>query len=162
MTVVFNADEVFEIAKQIERNGAAFYRKAAETTEGDPQALLLDLADMEDGHLEIFTQMHQELTGSDAAPPAVDDPEHQAVRYLQAFAGGRVFDLRADPTEFLTQRPSLEAIFRKAIELERDSVMFYLGIREAMRRRLGADKIDEIIRQEMGHITLLNELLQAL
>ena len=31
MSIVFNADEVFETAAQIERNGAAFYRKAAGT-----------------------------------------------------------------------------------------------------------------------------------
>jgi len=30
MTVALNAIEVFEIAEQIERNGAKFYRKAAE------------------------------------------------------------------------------------------------------------------------------------
>ena len=30
MGLDFNADEVFEIAEQIERNGAEFYRTAAE------------------------------------------------------------------------------------------------------------------------------------
>ncbi len=30
----FNADEIFEIAEQIERNGAAFYRRAAEGRAG--------------------------------------------------------------------------------------------------------------------------------
>jgi len=30
MPIPFNADEVFEMAEQIERNGARFYRAAAE------------------------------------------------------------------------------------------------------------------------------------
>ena len=30
MSEVFNADEVFEMAEKIEKNGADFYRKAAE------------------------------------------------------------------------------------------------------------------------------------
>ena len=31
----FNADEIFEIAEQIERNGGAFYRRVAEMISGD-------------------------------------------------------------------------------------------------------------------------------
>ena len=31
MSYDFNADEIFEIAEQIERNGAKFYRNAAES-----------------------------------------------------------------------------------------------------------------------------------
>jgi len=47
----FNADEIFEMAEQIERNGASFYRKSAESID-DPaeKKLLLDLAAMEDEH----------------------------------------------------------------------------------------------------------------
>ena len=32
--ITFNPDEIFEMAEQIERNGAKFYRKAAERTAG--------------------------------------------------------------------------------------------------------------------------------
>ena len=30
MSIVFNADEILEMAEQIERNGAKFYRRASE------------------------------------------------------------------------------------------------------------------------------------
>ena len=34
MTRTYNIDEIFEIAEQIERNGAAFYRRGAEGRAG--------------------------------------------------------------------------------------------------------------------------------
>ena len=48
MSDLFNAEEVLEIACQIERNGAGYYRQAAERV-SDPAArqMLLDLAAME-------------------------------------------------------------------------------------------------------------------
>ena len=47
MSLDFNADEVFEIAEQIERNGSEFYRKAAENM-SNPKAkeFLNHLAEM--------------------------------------------------------------------------------------------------------------------
>ena len=36
MAFDFNADEIYEMAQQIERNGAAFYRKAAEAVDEAP------------------------------------------------------------------------------------------------------------------------------
>ncbi len=59
--ITFSADEIFEIAEQIERNGANFYRKAAESAEGDNRNLLLRLAKMEDDHEKIFATMRAEF-----------------------------------------------------------------------------------------------------
>jgi rubrerythrin len=51
MSNEFNADDIFEMAEQIERNGAAFYREAATKTD-DPatKEMMLEFATMEDGH----------------------------------------------------------------------------------------------------------------
>jgi len=55
LTQYFNADEIFEMAEQIERNGAKFYRRAAEqVTSPDGSELLLNLAVMEDVHEKTF------------------------------------------------------------------------------------------------------------
>ena len=62
MADVFNIDETFEIAEQIERNGARFYRKAAGIFEASrAKSLLMDLAAMEDRHEKLFKEMRQEL-----------------------------------------------------------------------------------------------------
>ena len=52
MSITFNADEIFEMAEQIERNGAKFYREAAENaSDADVKEMLLSMAAMEDGHV---------------------------------------------------------------------------------------------------------------
>ena len=52
MAISFNIDEIFEMAEQIERNAASFYREAAKRAfDGTVQKKFIDLASMEDGHL---------------------------------------------------------------------------------------------------------------
>ncbi len=87
----FNADDVFEMAQQLERNGAQFYRTAAASVkESTTRDLLLRLADMEDEHEKIFTQIHSQLTASEK-PSTVFDPQGEAAGYLKALADTRVF-----------------------------------------------------------------------
>ena len=63
MSMRFNADEVLQIAIDIERNGAAFYRRAAQTEQfALSRAALLELAAMEDEHEKRFVEMRQGLT----------------------------------------------------------------------------------------------------
>jgi rubrerythrin len=63
IAIVFNADEIFEMAIRIEKNGAAFYQKA-EGLQADAknQKFLEGLANMEDRHQGIFTEMRTTLT----------------------------------------------------------------------------------------------------
>ena len=58
MTYDFNADEIFQMAEKIERNGAKFYRQTAESCHDlETKNMLLDMAKMEDGHLTAFQEM---------------------------------------------------------------------------------------------------------
>ena len=58
MSIVLNADEILQIAEQIERNGAKFYIKASGYAIGaSSQKLLADLADMESSHEKAFSAM---------------------------------------------------------------------------------------------------------
>ena len=126
--VTFNADEVFAIALEIERNGARYYRKAAGfARDANAKALLEMLASMEDKHHEIFSQMKKTLAGADRSE-TVWDPEGEAQAYLSAMADRRVFDL-SDLSLALSGKESMEAVFKKAILLEKDSVVFYVGMK---------------------------------
>lgn len=158
MAEVFNIDETFEIAEQIERNGARFYRKAAEIFEASrAKSLLMDLASMEDRHEKLFKEMRQELKKKGTAQDGPIDEE--PARYLRAIAGGYVFPINADPSDKLTGKEALSDIIDYAIEIEKDSIVFYLGIREAMPEELGKFDISKIIKEELRHITILTDLL---
>ena len=166
MAEQFNADEVFEIAEQIERNGAKFYRRSAQVA-GDPGArdLLVELADMEDRHERVFAAMREDLRRENPewlSKFSGVDGESQAALYLRAVAEGLVFDLKGDPAADVSEHTSLPSILETAIGLEKDSVVFYLGIKEAMPPDLGQEKLDDIIREEMGHIASLTQQLAAL
>ena len=43
-------------------------------------------------------------------------------------------------------------ILKSAIEAEKDSIVFYLGMKEAIPQNLGRDRIEAIIKEEMEHI----------
>ena len=157
MSIVFNADEVFEMAAQIERNGAAFYRKAAgNNPEG--REFLSQLAEQEDQHLATFKEMRQELTTREVESTAFD-PNNEGALYLKAMAGGHVFDVSKDSSEILNGNESLKDIINIAIGMEKDSIIFYIGIAEMIPKNLGKEKISAIIKEEMKHIVWLNEKL---
>ncbi len=160
MSMPFNADEIFEMAEQIERNGGKFYRAAAEKFPA-VNDILLSLAAMEDEHLKTFADMRAELSGTELEEP-VFDPDGQAQMYLRVMADGNVFDVKADPVEQLATKNTPEDVLKMAIGVERDSIAFYVGLKEAVSRRAGKDKVDDIIKEEMGHIVTLNEKLQDL
>ena len=44
---------------------------------------------------------------------------------------------------------------------EKDSIVFYLGMKEIVPENLGKTKIDQIIKEEMAHIKLLSKELVA-
>jgi len=162
MGVSFNADEVFEIAQQIERNGAKFYRRAAEIlSEKEAQKVLRGLAAMEDRHLVVFTAMREKLEAEERTP-TVFDPDGEAALYLDALANARIFDMSADASAKLGAKSKGADIFRTAIGIEKDSVVFYLGMQDLVPAKLGKDQIGRIIREEMGHITILSKELAKL
>ncbi|MFC1551367.1 rubrerythrin [Candidatus Latescibacterota bacterium] len=162
MGISFNADEIFEMAEQIERNGAKFYRIAAEQQADDEEArkMLLNLAVMEDEHEKTFAEIRAAII---TGPPIVEvyDPEDLAALYLQAIANGRVFDIKKDPSEILSERKSLEEILKIAISLEKDSIVFYMSFRDMVTEESGKEKIDYIINEEKQHIVGLSNQLAA-
>ena len=155
MSYDFNADEVFEMAEQIERNGAKFYRDAAkDVKDSSNKDLLLGLSKMEETHEKTFQSMRGELNSAEKAS-TVFDPESEASLYLRALADTRVFfEKKIDTTSMLE-------ILKAAIEAEKDSIVFYLGMKEAVPASLGQDRIDRIIKEEMGHIRILSRELVA-
>ena len=73
MSYDFNADDVFKMAEQIEKNGAIFYRQAAaDVSDEDAKAFLLDLAVMEDDHEKTFTAMRKKLSEQEKTATVFD------------------------------------------------------------------------------------------
>lgn len=151
----FNADDVFEMAEQLERNGATFYREAAERVDDEKhRAFLTGLSRMELEHEQTFAAMREELKGREKQP-TVFDPEGDSAGYLRALADTRVF------FEKQIDASTMEGILQAAIQAEKDSILFYLGMKDMVPADLGAAKLDKIIREEMAHVrSLSGELIR--
>jgi rubrerythrin len=162
MAIVFNTDEIFEMAIRIENNGAAFYRKAAGLqSDTKNQNFLESLANMEDRHQKTFTDMRTTLTEKDKVPK-VFDPYNEVSQYLAVMADTMGGEGSPSVADSLTGDETLEEILRIAVGLEKDSILFYLGIKDLIPQKSGQNRIDEIIKEERRHVVQLSNLLEKL
>ena len=161
-SLIFNANEAFEIAKRIERNGVAYYRRAAELI-GDSagKKLMNDLAEMEVVHEQVFAHMQQKLSGDELAETPLD-PHNDAYEFLKGMADKCVFDPKEDPLEVLKDGTDAKTILNAAIQREKDSIIFYEGIKIMVPQKFGGARLDEIIAQEMGHVIILTRHLDQI
>lgn len=152
----FNANDVLQMAEQIEKNGAEFYRNASQKIQDTAaKDLLLKLAAMEDDHEKTFASLRSKLSEEEKVE-AVFDPDGENVRYLKALADSKVFfEKNIDPD-------TMEGILKEAITAEKDSILFYLGMKDLVPVSLGQSRVDDIIKEEMAHIHLLTQELVAL
>ena len=155
MAFDFNADEIFEMAEQMERNGARFYRDAAERMEeGRNRELLARLADMEVEHEKTFAEMRNGLTDQDKQG-TVFDPAGETVQYLKALVDTRVFFKKEIDTN------SMRDILKEALLAEKDAIVFYLGMKDLVPENRGKKQLDYIIKEEMEHIKLIGRELSS-
>lgn len=157
----FNLAEVFEIAVQIERNGAAFYRRAAERLQDKPELkeLLVDLANQEEAHEGLFDGIRRHFADKTSTPELEDE---MTQLYLDAVADGIIFERKKDD-QFLSYRDwNVEDIFRMAMYKEKDSIMFYLGVKAIMPEPENKKIMDYLIHEEQRHFAVLNFNLQKL
>jgi rubrerythrin len=156
MSFVFSADEIFEMALTIEQNGEKFYRDSAKKVkDSEAQDLLTKLADMEIEHQKVFKGMKSALTAADRKAMTFD-PNNEAGLYLASLANTKVFFEKDIDTS------KLEGIFKSALTAEKDSIAFYLGMKDLVSTGGGREKIEDIIKEEMRHIRILGERLAAL
>jgi rubrerythrin len=162
MAIKFSADEILEMAERMERNGARFYRRAAEcNAAASAREMLLALAAMEDDHEAAFGDMRDQLSNEERQPTAFD-PDDEEGMYLSAMTDVHVFDTKTDACDLLTGSESLEQILHTAIGMEKDSVVFYLGLKPLVPARLGLAWVEHIIAEEMRHLSDLSKQLAAI
>lgn len=160
MTFEFNTDEVLEMAIRIESNGASFYRKAAAMqNDAKNRKFLESLASMEDQHRKTFTEMRKTLTEKEKAGK-VFDPYNEISYYLASMADTMGGEGSPSAADALTGNETLEDILITAIGLEKDSILFYLGLKDMVPPKYGQEKIDVIIKEEKKHVAQLAGILR--
>jgi rubrerythrin len=179
MKVELTALEILEIAEQIERNGVRFYSKAAELFKGHGLAkMFLELSNWEAEHEKVFKEMRKQIfpdsipLSSFAESTEASRDSRQEIQQQQSFssnvtpfnpkmmAGLAVFGIKPDPASELTGKESIVDILKIAIEKEKDSIIYYTGLKDFVPAKLDKDKIDDIIKEELRHIRILRQSLE--
>jgi rubrerythrin len=159
MFIFGTADDVFAMAVRIEENGHAFYSgAAARANDKGTKDLFASLANMEAGHIALFRKLRSEVPGSFAAE-AVWDPEGLAESYLQATADTHIFT-KESAEDRLKQVKTPMDVFDIALQFEKDSVAFFMGMKEILPDASGRSEIDSLIRAEMEHIRMLSSAMK--
>ncbi len=151
----FNLIEIFEMAEQIEINGAIFYKHAASNfpENSEIRNLLEDLAEQEDGHVTVFEDLKKRYI---ATTSIIDDSDDTALHYLSAIAVHHVFNNKTQKNE-ISSAETKNDIIKFAIEREKDAILFYIGIRDSLQNTEDAEAVDSLIKEEKKHLVLLTK-----
>jgi rubrerythrin len=162
MVYDYTADDMFALAVRIEENGARFYRKAAalQSDQGNRE-MLEKLAEMENSHQRMFEIMRTRLSEAEKSA-TVFDPRGEAAQYLTAMADTHGGEGSPTAAEALTGEESMTEIVDIAIGLEKESILFYLGLKDLVPPKYGQDKLDDIISEERRHIVQLTGIRKKL
>ncbi|MHC4426025.1 MAG: ferritin family protein [Planctomycetota bacterium] len=161
MVITFTADEIFEIAEEIEGNAVEFYGEAAErSSDEDTKKLLLEMAAIEDEHLKTFQHMRKQL-GAEEEMSAFD-PDKRSAMYLQSMADARTWEGRISPMQELSGNETTRQILEIALDAEKEMVVFYSGLKDLASSKAGKDQVEQIIIEELGHISVLLKKLKSL
>jgi len=139
----FNIGEAFVIAVQLEKNGAAFYKKVASSvSDSAAREFLEELAEQELEHEKVFT----EIATSSMAKIEMDETTEA---YIKVLATEFVFTLEHNKENW-ENMTFLNAI-DFAIGREKDAIIFFMGLTGALE---GEDykRINRIVQEEKSHM----------
>ncbi len=162
MAIQFNADEVFEIAMDIEANGEAFYDAAAQQAKrADAKAVFERLREAEKRHYATFKALREKLP-PDAAIAAVHDPEGQISLYLKALSESRVFGNKEEARQLAGKvKDEIEAL-KIALQYEKDTIVFFHTMQEVTKAEWGKEQIGKLIAEEQTHVRDISAALAGL
>jgi rubrerythrin len=153
----FDAGDVFTIAEQMERDVSEFYRYSASVCrDAGTTRVLSELASMENEHGHVFSSMRSQFASS---VPAI----HSASGNLPSFVDDALVEgLREDLANRFSGRETPDQLLRKAIDLEKSMIAFFLRIQDAVEIPAGKKKIDALLREEFGHILTLSGAMASM
>ncbi len=164
MTIHYNADEVFMMGVDIERNGQEFYHVAAEHTDDQAVAKIFrSLETAEKKHEKLFESLRKKLP-RDAGGATIFDPYGQSDQYLAALAETHVFDFQ-DEQEMIETIASCDSprdVLELALRFEKESMIFFLWMKDHTKPEWGRDRIDQLIREEQAHVVRIYREMERL
>jgi len=151
---IFAASEIVELGIQIEKNGYDFYNTLVKQTKNKKaQDVFKYLASEEEKHVAVFKKILDKTEKYE--PPKIYSDEYLA--YMNALAGEYIFTQK-DQGELIAKKIKSDAqAVDTGIKFEKDSIIFYEGIKKAV-PEYDHRIIEELIQQEQNHLKQLIDL----
>jgi rubrerythrin len=154
MAEFLKANELLEFAVQIEKNGEAYYRAAANKTKNSKlKDIFMYLAEQEVEHKNIYEKM---LKSVESYEPKEMYPE-EYFQYLRAYADNHIFVKKEEIEKKAVEAKSDVEAIGLALGFEKDSILYYLEIKNFVP---DGEKniVDKIIEEEHKHYNKLTEI----
>jgi rubrerythrin len=153
--------EALAAAVRVEENGSRFYTRAASGSAARYAAKVFStLARMEEEHRGYFAALKLELEQRESL--FLNDPGGKFAASIREIADSGVFGLAGDPDATFDLKATTREAVKFAMGIEKDSVVFYLSLQEAMVDREESDKVGGIIKEELRHLAILTGLLKKI
>jgi rubrerythrin len=158
MGEIFSASEIVRMGIEIEKNGRDFYnslmRKARDIK---VQEVFNFLAKEEENHIRVFQKILEKSEKGEETGIIADD----YYAYMRSLADNYVFTKENTGGKAAASIKSEKEGVEKAINFERESIIFYDGIKKTVPE---ADKavVDSLIEQENRHLEQLIELKEQI
>lgn len=159
--VHFSGSEVVKMAVRIEENGMRFYTDASKATKVPRlKELFRALAEEETRHISVFSDIADSVP-EDAVAEGFDPYITEASLYLKAMADQEVFTHADEGKKLAEQIFDERAALDLAIDMEKDSLLFYYEMAKMIREK-DAFVIEELISQEKEHLKKLTKYKEEL
>lgn len=159
MLFCFNAAEVFGIATEIKDRCIAFYQKAQGVIEDSAVKSLFESLVREETEHKVKIESLRAKVPAGAWTPSVSDPDQELDGYIKMMAEQHLLSSVGDLDAQLAQVKTTQDALRLALRLEKDSVIFFLGMQDATCEGKDRDLLALLIKEEQGHVRRLS--LQA-
>ncbi|AFK06207.1 hypothetical protein Theba_0481 [Mesotoga prima MesG1.Ag.4.2] len=132
--------DMLDIALRIESVGYSYYQKLSEKTSGEVKSLFVKLATQEREHAAVFRKMLKDADNSLIAKDWEDN-----VGYLKSYAEISIFPR----TESIDVPDNINKAISSAVEVEKDSIIFYSDLSSFIP---DCKELKDIIEEERRHL----------
>ena len=142
--------KAIQTAIQMEKDGYAFYKKAAAQTSSEMGRTVFEsLADDEELHLDVFEKLFEDKVGTDEWA----DLENSGKKYAEL----KIFPKDLTDAEAVSPDTNELDALNFAMNSEQEAIDYYTKIKEDTDDEEVKKIIDEIIEQEKSHYMILQE-----
>lgn len=155
---IFAGSEIVAIGVEIEKNGRDFYNAvSAQAKDKKAKEIFGYLAGEEEKHIAVFQKLLDSVNKYE--PPEAYPGEYFA--YMSALAGEHVFTRKNTGRDTARQAKTDSQAVNMGIGFEKDSLVFYEGMKKAVPDYDRAI-VEELILEEQGHLRKLSAVKKEL